>query len=195
MFEIETSRHIPNGATKVADKLSDAVAYILTVRGRPEAKVFFGKQTKPVRFCVYRNEANREQDIKALFEARRAAIAYTLKRRDERKAWINDYKVGEIVNTCWGYDQTNCEFYEIVAVKGKHVTLRQIAVTSRATGWAQERVAPLAGEYIGESFERLASERGIKTGKHDFTYATRTGFTEAIPGLRVYGSSHTSSYA
>ena len=185
---------IAKGAIKVSDKKSDAVAYIYENQGRLFAAVFFGKQVGPVAHYRYRSEAERAKSIAHYFEVRQKALAYTLERRAARKAWVNDYKVGEIVNTCWGYEQTNSEFYEVVGVKGKHVTLRRVAVTSYSTGWASEKVAPLAGEFIGEPFTRLAQERGIKIGSGSYTFATRTRF-EVVAGVKVYGAGHTSSYA
>jgi hypothetical protein len=187
---------IPKGAIKVSDKYSDAVAYMWTnALGHPCYMVFYGKQSKPVAHYRARNEAERAKAIVHAFVNRAAWCARKAAYRAERKAWVNNYKVGEIVNTCWGYDQTNREFYEIVAVKGKHVTLRQIGITSYATGWAQERVSPLAGSFVGEPFTRLAQECGIKIGKHSHTYARRTSYSEAVPGVKVYEAGHTSSYA
>ena len=192
---LRQQRYIPKGAVKVSDKLSDAVAYLTEAKGVPYAQVYFGKQTKPVANYRYRTLASREAEVRRMFEARQASMAYTAKVREERKAWTNTFKVGDIVNTCWGYDQTNREFYEIVGVNKKHVTLRQIAVARKATGWCQEQVVPLKGEFVGEPFTRLASERGVKIGKHSFTYASRTSYTEQIPGIRTYQAGHTSSYA
>lgn len=41
--------YIPKGAVKVADKQSDAVAYLYsTPAGQPAVRVFYGKQSKPV---------------------------------------------------------------------------------------------------------------------------------------------------
>ena len=52
---------IPKGATKVADKMSDAVAYLYTTAaGKPGAAIFFGKQNKPVSKYYYRDAARRE---------------------------------------------------------------------------------------------------------------------------------------
>ena len=75
----------------------------------------------------------REKAIRKYFSVRQGVFKYRLEIKEAKRIWVNDYKVGEILNTCWGYDQTNREFYEIIAVKGKKVTLRQIAVTSYAT--------------------------------------------------------------
>jgi hypothetical protein len=196
---MEIKRYIPTGSMKIADKKSDAVAYIREATHKQPffyALIYFGKQTKPVANYRYRSAEARAADVARYFDARQRAQEYTAKLANERKAWVNDYKIGEIVNTCWGYDQTNREYYEIVAVKGKNVTIRQIAVTSYATGWAQEQVAPLPGEYIGESKLARVSDRGVHVAPgSSYRIATRTSFTESVPGLKVYNAGHTSSYA
>jgi hypothetical protein len=110
-FSLTREFHIPQGATKVADKLSDAVAYLYTSpKGNAGALMFFGKQAKPVWHHTFRNPANREDYVRKSFEGRRATHARKADAAAERKAWVPDYKVGDILNTCWGYDQTNREF-------------------------------------------------------------------------------------
>ena len=39
----------------------------------------------------------------------------------------NPYKVGDILHHSWGYDQTNCDFYQVVEVKKASVVLKPIA--------------------------------------------------------------------
>ena len=51
------SLFLPQGAMKVSDNSSDAVAYIYTdANGKPHACIFYGKQAKPVACHYYRNE-------------------------------------------------------------------------------------------------------------------------------------------
>lgn len=51
--------------------------------------------------------------------------------KDERKAerlnFVNPAKVDDILYASWGYEQTNIDFYQVTAVKGKSVVVRQIA--------------------------------------------------------------------
>ena len=105
----------PKGATKVSDKLSDAVAYLYdrtTTKGpKPCGCVFFGKQSQPVARYAYRDEAERERSITQLFQSRRDHDKRKADQRAEDKAYRHDAKVGDIYRTCWGYDQTNVEFF------------------------------------------------------------------------------------
>lgn len=183
---------IPKGAAKVADKLSSAVAYLYGKPDAPCAMVFAGKQQKPAWRYRFRTPAHREKNVTAFFEAVRASEGRKVARREARKAWVNTYQVGDIVGTCWGYDQTNREYFEIVAVKGKRVTLREVGTAGFETGWLTGKSAPLAGNYIGEPFDRMASESGIKID--DVRRATPVAF-QMVEGVKVYQARDWSAYA
>jgi hypothetical protein len=94
--------------------------------------VFYGKQTRPILYCYCRDAAQRERSGRP------------------------SKTVGDILSTCWGYDQTNREFYEIVKVRGAAVTLRQIATETVATGDMTARVIPLPGQFVDKELMRRA---------------------------------------
>lgn len=200
-FKMPREFYIPKGATKVADKLSDAVAYVrLNEKSRPQAVIFFGKQAKPVSNYWYRSEAARDEAVTKAFESRRASLTFKAERAAKRKAWVPDYKVGEILHTSWGYEQTNVEYFEIVDVAGKYATLREIAQESTETGWLTGRCAPVPGKYLTPRFEgddqglpirRLMQEHGIKIC--DVRTAWRVP-SKVVAGVKVYESHHWSSY-
>jgi hypothetical protein len=48
-------------------------------------------------------------------------------RKAERKAFKNPAKVGDVLCASWGYDQTNIDFYQVIEVNGKMVTVKEIA--------------------------------------------------------------------
>lgn len=137
---------IPAGAVKIADKGSDAVAYVYTSgQGLPAAMVFFGKK-----------------HVRAYFDARRAAAGRKAASKAEAAAWVHTYKVGDIFKTCWGYEQTNREFFQVVETRGKHLILREIAQTRQETSWAAGFCEPVPGKFIGEPIRRLATKYGVK---------------------------------
>ena len=41
----------------------------------------------------------------------------------------NPFKVGDVLCSSWGYDQTNASFYKVIAVTAKQVTLQQYGTT------------------------------------------------------------------
>lgn len=184
------SRYIPQGAVKVSDKLSDAVAYAYTdARGRPAVLVYYGTQSKAAYHYGCRNEAERESLVKRAFVARQEYAARKQKDAADRKAAGPGLAVGDIVGTCWGYDQTNREFYQVLSVKGKTVELRQIG-TERTGDWAGKCV-PQTGDFIGEPFRKLARNGSVNIDGH---YATKWN-TGVVAGVAVGPAVYWSAYA
>ncbi len=74
--------------------------------------------------------------------------------------WVKP-KVGDILYSSWGYDQTNIEFFKVVKVSEFSVWIQEIGKkVVEVTGWAHQNVVPVdspeyqvrnwdvAGEYI-----------------------------------------------
>ncbi len=186
------ARYIPAGAVKVADKLSDAVAYLYERQGKPIACVYVGSQSKPVSACSYRNPQSRERDVRAAFETRRGVLALKRQRQEERKAYQPTYKPGDILGTCWGYEQTNREFFQVVELKGKHVILRELAQERVDTGWNRGNAVPLPGSYVGEPIRRLAQPHGIRI---DSCRLATPSAVDDVAGVKVVRPVGWSSYA
>lgn len=179
--------YIPNGATKVADKASDAIAYLYTTTsGKPAARIFWGKGEKPISAHYYLSDAARESAIRFAFEARRNAMSRKRQQAEQRKAFIHSFVVGDILNTCWGYDQTNREFFEVVEVKGKWLILREIAQERVGDGFCSGKCVPLPGQYVGEPIRRLAGEHGVTIDdvrRAHLTTTTKVGGVKVVQPL------------
>jgi len=185
--------YVPAGALKIADRRSTAVAYAYTDRhGRPCAVVFAGKSDKPGFRHYFGTEAQREKRVRAYFEAVAATEQARIDRRAKRTAWANPYKVGDIFSTCWGYDQTNREYYEVVDVRGKHLIVREIACGYVETQWLAGKSVPMPGQYIGDPARVLAQPGGFRCPK----YKQWASYDEPkmIAGVPTYDAQHVSSY-
>ena len=71
----------------------------------------------------------------------------------ERQAQIAKRKleVGHILLACWGYDQTNVEFFQVTKLIDAHsVELCEIAQDVTETGWAQGTTLPKLDHFIGQ---------------------------------------------
>ena len=70
-------------------------------------------------------------------------------------------KVGDVFVDSWGWEQTNIDFYEVVALKGKaSVELRPIRSISSPCGWLEEKVRPDVGNYIVDGWKGRLCGRG-----------------------------------
>ena len=68
-------------------------------------------------------------------------------RKDKRKLTRDhDIKVGDIFYTMWGYDQTNIDFYEVVAVRGSRIDLRELHQQYVGHDGNYDSVVPATGE-------------------------------------------------
>lgn len=76
-------------------------------------------------------------------------------------------QVGDIMYGSWGYDQTNVEFYQVVARSGDIVTLRENKTASVATGWLQEKVWPAKDQFTDAApiRRRLSPTGSVKLEK------------------------------
>jgi hypothetical protein len=186
--------YVPTGAICVRHRNSTAVAYVYTnARGSLGAVVFQGKAQKPAWHFTFRDEAARTKRVREFF----AGIAHVeqarIARRAERTAWVNPYKAGDVFSTCWGYDQTNREYYQVVEVRGKHLIVRQIASGYVETQWLAGKAAPMVGEFIGEPARVLAQPGGFRDPRYQH-WASFDAPT-IVAGVPTYDAQHVSSYA
>lgn len=84
-------------------------------------------------------------------------------RRSERLSFVNPAKVGDILYSSWGYDQTNIDFYKVVDVKGKQVVVKALCSkqTEQNTGNSMAAyVTPVLDSERGEALTRFAKKDG-----------------------------------
>lgn len=80
----------------------------------------------------------------------------------ERKAkakgqFKNPYNIGDILHHSWGYDQTNCDFYQVVGVKKASVVLRKIGATTvpGSEGFMSESLLPVKDAFLEKATQAL----------------------------------------
>ena len=178
------------------------VAYLWsTGQGKPGATIFSGKRAKPNSNYYYRSYEALDNALGLAVESQARVAAYKEEKAAKRKAFVHDCKVGDIYRTSWGYDQTNIEYFEVVEVKGKFATLRELAQKRVETGWLCGQCVPLPGEYLKPRFEgddaglpirRLIQEGYIKIDdvRHAWPEKGKT-----VAGVRVIEPTYWSAYA
>jgi hypothetical protein len=116
------------------------------------AIAFVAKQNKPLFHYRFRDSAHRDREIEKAAENRRLMIKVKEERQQERREFKHDLKEGDILYSSWGYDQTNCNFYEVIKVLGqKVIEIRELAQkTVRAEG-VGDYVVPTPGQYARHS--------------------------------------------
>lgn len=174
MSAMDGYRYIPEGAECVEGGSCTAYYY-----GEGQYAIgYWGKRRKPeFHYNCRRPGAGERYAREWVAEMDRRAAAHAARlseRKAARDAYRHDYQPGDVLNTSWGYEQTNVEFYEVVAVTEKSVTLREVKQAIERTGDMQGRTRPRRGQYCGEPFtRRVLDGGGVWIDRQHVRYAHR----------------------
>lgn len=155
---------------------------LTTEDGRIALKVYNNKarlaHKRLVKFLGFRDEAHRDQYINNLRTNVEAREARKKQSALERKNFSTSLQVGDIVGTCWGYDQTNREYYKILEVLGsKKVKIRRIALKIvEGTGPFSANVMPQPNVFHENEPEKVCSVKVgnyVKVGHYSFNTASK----------------------
>jgi hypothetical protein len=126
---------IPKNSEVYRQYKDKAIVYYWTSEnGKICAVAFKGKSNKPVWHYSFRTELQRNsysdnwinQSIKNEIENE----AKQSRKAEIRKSFVNPYKIGDILHHSWGYEQTNCDFYQVVDIKKASVVLKPIKAST-----------------------------------------------------------------
>jgi len=149
------TRYIPENSQPITRLDLPAVVYAYNNKstGQPAAIAYAGKSNKPTWHYRFGCDADRQARIEKFFEA----IAYNedqkIARKSERLSFKHGYKDGDILYSSWGYDQTNIEFYQVVAHTAKKITFREVCQTRKADGFMCGTCSPIPNEFKKDSKE------------------------------------------
>jgi len=155
--------YIPANSRKVASKKASAVVYVYesAAGSVPMAIAFYGKAQKPSWHFLFKSEADRAKRIAKFFAESESIEAYKAKKKAEVKekmAQPHGLKIGDILDCHWGYEQSNVDFYQVIALAGQRsVTIQQIASEKEYNQWAAGRCVPVPGQFIGEPMKKQVS--------------------------------------
>jgi hypothetical protein len=189
-FQHKREFYIPKGAVKFADRESSAVVYAFTnAKGKPALIGFHGRAQKPDFHYYYRDEERRERAAREFFKRWRDWEAA----RKAYRAKPHSLKVGSILRSSWGYDQTNIDYYEVTKLIGQQmVEIREIEQTSYENGWLRGRCAPLPGAFKGEPMRKRARDNSVKIASYAYAFLIEPKIEAGIP---VYEDSGWTAYA
>lgn len=119
-------------------------------------------------------DAARERPREVTPEQFAARIEYA-QRRQEPTQNADGVRVGDIYYASWGYEQTNVNFYEVVALKGKKTAvIREIAGECIGGFSWQGKKRPCRGEYIGPAYTVRSKSDGRAPRLNDPGQSGRT---------------------
>jgi hypothetical protein len=174
---------IPKNTTPILEHTNGSALFTYELAGKLLAIAFWGTSAKPFWHHSFRTEDQRNRAILEFKAGVESSVEFRTKRQSERKATTNSLKVGDILNTSWGYDQTNVDFFVVTRVSAARVWVRQIASDYEATGHMSGKCWPaMPIRMIGEETMHIARGTSCSINGH---HASPTGGD-------VH---HTSSYA
>lgn len=150
------TRYIPEGARLVTRPEAPGVqVYLYEKNGAPFYMGFRSeKVAKHQEHHSCKDEAARDSYVDRFFNYWGRPAKEKAARKERERNGVNPFKVGDILLNTWGYEQTNHDFYEVVATTPKTITIRQVKT--------RELIDPVVG--MKEPYDmrsRVEAVRGV----------------------------------
>jgi hypothetical protein len=134
--------------------------------GKPGMKLWRGRSKRPERnrFLTVDARDRYMASIRRAEDSRQHVIEERRAEEQRRTASMcEQIQVGTLLHYSWGYEQTQCEYYQVVGRRGRAVTLRRIGskVVEGSEGFMSDRRTPERDRFIGESFQKRITGCGI----------------------------------
>ena len=155
------TRYIPEHSQPITRAGLPAIVYTYTAKdGKPAAIAYQGKSNKNTWHYRFLTAEQQTRRIDQFFND----VAEREDMKNARKAFTHGYKVGDILYSSWGYDQTNIEFYQVTATTTKTITFREI-------GQIRSGKTPM-----GDSWETLPNVGKFSTDSKPYTRTVKPGY-------------------
>lgn len=191
--ERDAARFHPAGWAAIRCKDGESVVYYGTNRdGKPAATAYRGKAIKCEWSYYFGSEQKRAARVQEFIASVAANVADKAKRQAERKAFQHTLQVGDVLESSWGYDQTNIDYYQVTKRSDKCVWIRPIKARSDGSGWTGDCV-PMPGEFEGEETRHAVTQQN-SVRVRSFAYAHKIE-PRIVGGVKFYPVSHWTAYA
>jgi hypothetical protein len=162
---------------------------------------FVGKAVNPTWHYRFKSAEQRMAEVTKTFKD----VSDRLERKNQAKASKavalanHGVVVGDVFRCSWGYDQTNIDYYEVIAVTGKSATICRIGCLSEETGFLQGNSVPQLGAFIGKPKKKLIQKRSVDSEAYLTMNSYSTAFkmqpVAIIENKPIFESSHWTAYA
>ena len=85
-------------------------------------------------------------------------------KRPRYAAFRESLRVGDILYSSWGWEQTNIDFYQVVAIRGSAVDLRQLDQRTTEDGYMCGTTVPLPDVFKGKTHTHR--QQGCKSSSY-----------------------------
>lgn len=143
----------------------NAVAYTYESKGVPYALAFKGKANNPAFHYRFPDVKRRTAYIENWFTGITQHEQIKKEHRIIRNKEMDEIRVGDILYHSWGYDQTNIDFYQVVARTPGTITVRELCQDATRTYFDGGHCTPLRNRFVKDSKPELL--RSAKYSKWD----------------------------
>ena len=191
----------PELAQHIKCKTGDAEAWTWVKNDRLYAIGFLGRAQNPYEGSLFyfRTAEHRARWIAKLFNTAASVAKYNAERdaaKAAARAKPHGLKVGDVLRSSWGYDQTNIDFYQVTALVGSQsVEFRPIAQESEQTEHMQGECVPLPGEFTGPAKRARVSTYGERDSITADGHHASKMHPVMVAGVPVFKASHWTAYA
>lgn len=200
MNNIQEQRYIPEGYELSWDDQDLGIQIYYKESPTICGLCFVGRAIKPTWQYRFRSAEQRLAEVTKTFEWVNRRAKHKADKKAELASIKHDVKVGDIFKSSWGYDQTNIDFYEVIAVSGKSATVSPIGQVSEGNGCALQGVCvPAPGKFTGKPFKKLIQYYSSTSGPHikvsSQNHAWRIEPVTVIEGKKIFEQSTWTAYA
>lgn len=169
-FTMTRESYLPEDAVLLPNYGTDAAVYVFdTHRGKPAAVGFHGKAQKPDFNNLYTSEEHRAKTISGFIQGRKSHAESMVERKAKRTK-PHSFKVGDILYSSWGYDQTNIDFYQVIGTTKRTVVIRKIGGKTTSSNPPIEHVVADPGNFIDEPMKKVVNNDAVRIASYAWAY-------------------------
>ena len=130
---------------------------------------FQGRAQKPLWHYRFKDEAHFNRKVDSVIEKRKKTLDRKKIEQEEKKQFKHNLNVGDILDSMWGYDQTNINFYQVVGTTEKSVAIREVGQKVVKSDIGVDYVVPVMGRFKGPKKLKRVSQRGsVKVNSYEY---------------------------
>lgn len=196
-----TQRYIPEGYELSWDDQDLGIQVYYKNTPCISAICFVGRAINPTWHYSFKDGQQRINEVTRTFKnvAERAEYKAARKAKAAEAQANHGVKVGDVFRSSWGYDQTNVDYYQVVAVGKKTATFCKIAQLSESDGFLQGNCVPAPNQFIGKPFKKLIQKSSTESSAYIKIYSFANAYkiepVAVVADKPIYESSHWTAYA
>ena len=165
-------RYIPLDSAQIINEDAKAEVYTYENAG-PCAIGYSGKRKKPDFQYRFKTPEQRDVHIATYFKGKIDGITakevYKQEKKERDAKEFATLEIGDIFHCGWGYEQTQCDFYQLIELKGKTGTFRPInGETTKEISWGSENMKAVPNSFCGEPFTKRLSGSNFKISSFQY---------------------------